>query len=100
MSELTDLFHKNMIQVYENAKDHDYFANYFKGMLDQYGGVDAAKRLLISSQPQTGLFRLWELKLLDSSMEALVIQERFCDLFTPEEIHQARQRLEELGYFD
>lgn len=73
MSDLSDLFHRNMIQVYENAKDQDYFATYFKGMLDQNGGVETAKRLLSKSQPQTGLFRLWELKMLDSSMEALVI---------------------------
>ena len=41
----------------------DYFATYFKGMLDQYGGVETAKRLLAKSQPQTGLFRLLDLKL-------------------------------------
>lgn len=89
-----------MIQVYENAKDNDYFATYFKGMLDHYGGVVTAKRLLSRNQPQTGLFRLWELKLLDSSMEALVIQEKYADLFSDEEVAEARKRLGELGYFD
>ena len=100
MNELSDLFHQNMIRVYEKAKDQDYFATYFKSMLDQYSGVETAKRLLTSDQPQTGLLRLWELKLLDSSMEALVIQDRFAELFTADEINQARKRLEDLGYFD
>ncbi|MGB8212009.1 MAG: hypothetical protein WCE68_00490 [Anaerolineales bacterium] len=42
--------------------------------------------------------KLWELNLLDRSMEALVIQERFRALFTEAEIAEARRRLEELGY--
>ena len=100
MSDLSELFHKNMVQVYEKAKDQDYFATQFKSMLDQHGGVETAKRLLAKSQPQTGLFRLWEMKILDSSMEALVIQERFSELFTDEEINEARNRLEVLNYFE
>ncbi|RLD02900.1 MAG: hypothetical protein DRI65_13970 [Chloroflexota bacterium] len=93
------IFHQKMLEVYEKARDQDYFATYFKGMLDQYGGLETAKRLLAKSQPQTGLFRLWELKMLDSSMEALVIQERFSELFTEDEIQEAKNRLEELNYF-
>ena len=99
MKSLADQFDFQMLQVYENAKDQDYYAIYFKGMLDQYGGLETAKRLLAKSQPQTGLFRLWELRMLDSSMEALVIQERFSDLFSDDEIEEARKRLAELNYF-
>ena len=43
--------------------------------------------------------KLWEMKLLNQSMEALVIQERFKTLFTDTEIAEAKRRLEELGYF-
>ncbi len=43
--------------------------------------------------------RLWELKLLDHSMEATVLQERFRSLFTEVELQEARWRLEELGFF-
>lgn len=99
MSDMSELFHQNMLQVYEKAKDHDYFATYFKGMLDQHGGVETAKRLPGKSEPQTGLFRLWELKKLDSSVEAAVIQERFQELFTDQEVSEARKRFQELNYF-
>jgi hypothetical protein len=44
--------------------------------------------------------KLWEMKQLHHSMEALVIQERFKPLFTDPEIAEARRRLEELGYFN
>ena len=43
--------------------------------------------------------RLWEMKSLSKSMEALVIQERFRPLFTPKEIAEAHRRLAELGFF-
>ena len=43
--------------------------------------------------------RLWELKLLDYSVEALVLQERFRPLFTAVEQEEAHLRLEELDYF-
>lgn len=99
MATLEEQFHHAMIGVYENAKDHDYFATYFKQMLDTYQGVETAKRLLAKQEIQEGLMKLWEMKLLDQSMEALVIQERFKPLFTNAEIAEAHRRLEELGYF-
>ena len=68
-------------------------------MIDEFGAVEATKRLLATQEIQTGLMRLWELKSLDKSMEALVIQDRFCPLFTEFEIAEARRRLDELDYF-
>ena len=99
MASLEEQFHHCMIGVYENAKEHDYFATYFKRMLDTYQGVETAKRLLAKRDVQEGLMKLWELKLLNQSMEALVIQERFKSLFTESEVGEAHRRLEELGFF-
>ena len=91
-------FHRAMTDIYEVAKASDYFATYFKQMLDKYGGVETAKRLLAKAEIQPGLMRLWELKLLDKSVEATVLQGRFQSLFTPAELGEARRRLDELGY--
>jgi len=99
MSELENQFHHAMIGVYENAREHEYYATYFKEMVDRYGGLGAAKRLLAKPEIQDGLMKLWELHQLDQSIEALVIQERFRPLFTEAEIAEAHRRLEELGYF-
>jgi len=90
MGYIENLFHFAMIGVYENAKGHDYFATYFKRMIDQYGGLDAAKHLLAKPDIQRGLMKLWEMGLLNQSLEALVIKERFRDLFSEEEIGEAR----------
>ena len=99
MTDLKKQFHHAMISVHENAKDHDYFATYIKRMLDTYQGIEMAKRLLAKQEIQEGLMKLWEMKLLNHSMEAFVVQERFKSLFTEEEIAEARRRREELGYF-
>jgi hypothetical protein len=99
MQSLEEQFQHAMIGVYENAKSHDYFATYFKRMVDQFRGLGTAKRLLAKPGIQEGLMKLWELGCLDQSMEALVIQERFRPLFTEAEIAEARRWLDELGYF-
>ena len=85
--------------IYEAARKRGYVAAYFLQMLEDYGGVETAKRLLAKSEPQTGLFELWQLNLLHESMEAVVLQDKFKGLFTADELAEAHRRLEELGYF-
>ena len=98
MASIEDQFHQGMVAVYETAAERGYRATYFKRMLEEHGGVEAAKRLLEGETIQSGLMKLWELDLLGHSMEALVLQERFQLLFTAEELREARRRLDELGY--
>jgi len=83
----------------EAAKSRDYFPTYFMQMLAEYGGVETAKRLLASKEPQSGLFSLYHLGLLHESMEAVVSQEKYRSLFTEDELAEAHRRLEDLGYF-
>lgn len=85
--------------TYEAAHSRGYNPTYFIQMLEQHGGLETARRLLAGSEPQTGLFKLYELGLLDESMEVVVLRERFAPLFTETELAEARHRLEELGYF-
>lgn len=92
-------FEHKLRNTYEAAKARGYFATYFDQMLNEHGGVETAKRLLAKTEPQTGLFELYNLELLADSMEAVVIQERFHSLFTEKEIAEAHKRLEELDYF-
>jgi N-acyl-D-aspartate/D-glutamate deacylase len=62
--------------------------------------LEKMKRLLAKSEPQSGLFELWELGLLHESMEAVIWDNpRVHALFTPAELGEAHRRLEELGYF-
>ncbi|MDP1652390.1 MAG: hypothetical protein Q8L56_06680 [Rhodocyclaceae bacterium] len=98
---LHDAFHQKMVEVYERAKTEcHYNAVRFHQMVQEYGGLAAAKKLLASSHYPEGLTRLWELKRLDISMEATVLQEPWCGLFTSDELAVAKKRLEELGYLN
>jgi hypothetical protein len=67
-------------------------------MVEERGGVEAAKRLLAKNDVQSGLMKLWNCGRLDLSMEALVIDPRFQPLFSEEEIAIARERLEAHDY--
>ena len=86
-----------MIGITDFANQH-HFGIRFRQMIDEHGAVETAKRLLVTQGIQTRLMRLWEMKSLSKSMEALVIQERFRPLFTEKEIAEAHRRLNELGY--
>ncbi|MBT0651541.1 hypothetical protein [Geomobilimonas luticola] len=99
MEELERVFHKAMINVFERARDECNFKpTYFLKMVTEHGGLEAAKRLIASSKPSDGFTKLWELKRLDISVEAVVLSPEFSVLFTDEEKNQARIRLKSYGY--
>ena len=91
-------FHEEMLRIYDEAAELGYRPTYFLRMVRERGGLDAAKQLLKGNELSDGLVRLWELGRLDLSMEALVQADPWSTLFTFEELTQARQRLEQLGY--
>ena len=96
--ELEQGFHDEMMRIYEEAKVFNYCPTYFLQMVNEMGGVAAAKRLLEGEHISDGLTRLWEEGRLDISMEALILREPWRTLFTEEEVKKAETRLKELGY--
>jgi hypothetical protein len=97
---LEEELEKELWHTVDVASDHIYTPHIFMQMLKDHGGVETSKRLLANSEAQTGLFRLYELKLLHESMEAVVIKEKYRSLFTQAELAEAYRRLEELRYFE
>jgi len=93
-------FDAAMLALYDVGVKNKYNATRFQQMLRQNGGVETAHRLLHPQEHQQGLTRLWELGLLDHSVEALVLRDEFAALFTDEERGEARRRLAEIGYFN
>lgn len=88
-----------MLGIYNTAKaECEYNATYFLQMVNELGGLGAAKQLLSKPGFSDGLTALWECGRLDISMEALVVQEQWQSLFTEDELRAARMRLKELGY--
>ncbi|GAA4682439.1 hypothetical protein GCM10023215_15550 [Pseudonocardia yuanmonensis] len=64
-----------------------------KDMAHVHGAVGAARLLLGSPTPSDGFVRLWDEGRLDLSVEALTVEPRFVELFTPEQLDRARKRL-------
>ena len=99
MKSCEDIFHEEMLGIYEKAKrECRYNATRFLQKVREIGGLAAAKQWLSNDTPQEGLFKLWELDRLDLSMEALVLCTQFRKLFTDEELTSARKRLRDLNY--
>lgn len=96
--DLESRFDHEMHTLYEQAKSLDYFGNRFKQILDKHGGPETARRLLAVSEPQEGLFRLWEIGALEMSVEAAVLKPEFRNLFTDSQILEAKRRLDELEF--
>lgn len=99
VSSIDHVFDTAMRSIYEQTLKLGYNPSRFRQMVEQYGGVNTAKRLLATPEVQEGLMKLWELGELEISMEAIVLQDRFASLFTDEERSVAHSRLDELGFF-
>lgn len=96
--ELKARFHQAMMNITEETKKFDYNPTRFKKMLLADGGYIVAKKLLSSKTVSDGFSVLWENKALNLSVEAVVLQQQFKLLFTPEELATAKNRLSEFGY--
>jgi hypothetical protein len=88
---------RELHDTYEAGRERHYIAHYFLQMLEEYGGLGTARRLLSNAEPQTGLYKMWELRLINKSLEAVVLKEKYRTLFTKEELTEARRRLDELN---
>lgn len=94
MSTLEREFDQAMINIYKAALEAcNYRAKAFLSMVVELGGVAAAKKLLSSSEMQSGLFELFECGRLDLTVETLVLKDEYRELFTPTELAEAERRL-------
>jgi hypothetical protein len=99
MNELEQQFLKALMHGVESSrKECNYNPNYFLQMLDDYGALGAARRLITGDNPSSGFTRLWECKRLDLTVEAIALTPPYRDLFTEEELTLARERLRDYRY--
>ncbi len=89
-----------MMGIYRRAKDEvGYNATRYLQMLHQRRGVETAKLLMGANGVSEGYTALWELGRLDLTVEAMITDNsEWHELFTGEELANARDRLAEYGY--
>ncbi len=91
-------FHDALMDATRECKRLRYNPAYAPRMVVELGAVGACKRLPEESEVSEGFTRLWELRRLDLTVEAVVLRPEFASLFSPDERAVARQRLESVGF--
>lgn len=100
MTESEKRFHRAMVDLYQTAKrECNYSATYFLRMVTDFGGLEAARKLLAETDATSdGFTTLFLCGRLDLTVEAHVIRPEYAELFTEQEIASARKRLVDNGY--
>jgi hypothetical protein len=99
MTELETAFHQEMLDTYEKSvRAINYRPSAFLKLVNELGGVAAARRLLARDEPSDGFTTLRQHHRLELSVEALVLKPKYASLFTEAERARARQRLAEVKY--
>jgi hypothetical protein len=98
---LEQQFHEAMLGIFEQARmlRPPYIAHGFRQMVNQHGGKEAADRLLAKSTPSEGFTELFLRgpENLRISVEYLVLQSPWRNLFDQEQLGVARRRLIDVG---
>lgn len=70
-----------------------YKPTYFMQMRHDYGTIQAIKKLIHNPRPQGGFLKLHELDHPELTMERIILDEQWRDLFTEEDRNAARKKL-------
>jgi hypothetical protein len=90
---------REMYRLYEEPKEkYGYNGTYYLKMLEKLGSLETARRLAGDPKIHAGLIRLQKHNALHLSVEALVLRERWRDLFDDDVRKAAREKLRKLGY--
>lgn len=98
MTGLELTFEEDMRLICREANKIGYRPRLFAEMLSMKGGLATAKQLIMQDQPTDGFIKLYEKQRLDLTIEHFVIQPKYKELFTEEEIQTSYRRLKEYRY--
>lgn len=100
LEQLEEAFEKALIiQLKTAQKSARYNPGYVLKLVTECGHLEAARQLLSGgiNQVNPEFVKLWEKKMLNLSVEAMICQPRWQPLFTEEELAIARGRLNAYG---
>jgi len=98
-SKLEREFHEAMMEVYTRAlREARYNARRFRSMVAEHGGVETARYLLRAPTVSEGYTALWERMRLDLTVEYLILEPRWDELFSDEDRRIAIRRLRDYSF--
>ncbi|MGY3695083.1 hypothetical protein ACVIGA_005163 [Bradyrhizobium sp. USDA 3240] len=95
---IAKVFESAMRGVFVASSKIGYRPTEFLRMIERDGALPTAKHLILSSTPSSGFTKLWELKRLDLTVEALALREPWRGLFSIVELERAERRLKQYGF--
>ncbi len=90
-NEMKDLYHRRL-------KEMRYNAGYLRSLIAQYGGLDAARRIIAIEEPSEGLTKLALAEHLELSVQWLMLEPHYASLFIADELRTAWDQLNEWHY--
>jgi hypothetical protein len=85
-------------QIREILTTTKYKPRFYMEMVARHGAVQTAIQLARESAPSEGFTRLWEMKRLDLTVEALMCKPQFASDFDAQDIDAARRKLAKYGH--
>lgn len=92
-------FTERLLEAAKIAKTEcNYNPSVFLKMLSDYGGIGTARRLIAAKTISDGFEKLWRLKRLDLTVEAIVLEAKWKSIFSDAELEIAKDRLKKARY--
>lgn len=99
MTNIEDDFKNELLRAVDICINlYRYRPSYFLQMLDSYGAVGTATKLVTAAKFHEGFTKLWEFWRLDLTVEAIMRRSPYHQLFPREVLDKALERLKALGY--
>lgn len=101
MSAVEKQFQEELIKNCEIAQKEckGYRPTRFLQTIEKFGAVKTAKEIIRKGRTSDDFEKLQEAGLLKLTMEALIINQKYGDLFTDDEVNSCYEILCEYGYF-
>lgn len=97
---LEKMFNEALIKKCKIAQaECGYNPTRFLQTVDRFGGVKTVKEIINKGKISDGFDKLQQANRLDLTMEATVIDEKYGELFTDDEVNSCYELLCEYGYY-
>ena len=97
--QLKKSFHQEMIALYKRmTKELKYKSPRLMDLINKYGGYEAAVKYITTENNVQDFAVLWENERLDLSVEALITNARYRELFMDDIVKYCDRKLEEYSY--
>lgn len=94
--DLRDQFKAKVISATEHCYVIGYSPNIFKQMIEANHPVEVGKKLVTSGELQHGIKELAKLDHLELTIESLMLEPQFKELFSAQELAAAKWRLDDV----